>query len=76
MTDYKTIHSCSFHCQSPDCALRQRDEMWGHLQRIYAAVNEIEPGNRWTFEQTMAYAVDKLKEKKDAGQHTNPQQGP
>lgn len=58
------VHSCSFHCQSPACALRQRDEMWGHLQKIYRAVNEIEPKNRWTFEQTMAYAVDKLKEKK------------
>jgi hypothetical protein len=34
------------------------------VQKIYSAVNELEPGNRWTFEQTMAYAVDKLKEKK------------
>ena len=76
MIDYSTIHSCSFHCQSPDCALRQRDEMWGHLQKIYAAVNEIEPGNRWTFEQVMAYAIDKLKEKKDAGQHPHTEQSP
>ena len=76
MTDYETIHSCSFHCQSPDCALRQRDEMWGHLQKIYRAVNETEPGNRWTFEQTMAYAIDKLKEKKDAGQHPHQQPSP
>lgn len=62
MIDYSTVHTCSYHCQSPDCARAQRDEMWGHLQKIYAAVNEREPGNRWTFEQAMAYAVDKIKE--------------
>ena len=61
MTD---IHSCSFHCQSPDCARVQRDQLWALVQKIYMTVNEIEPDNRWTFEQTMAYAVDKLKEKK------------
>lgn len=65
MTDYTDIHSCSYHCQRHACALRQRDEMWEHLQKIYSAVNEAEPGNRWTFEQVMAYAIDKLKEKKD-----------
>lgn len=63
---YEDIHSCSYHCQRPACALRQRDEMWEHLQKIYNAVNEIEPGNRWTFEQVMAYTIDKLKEQKDA----------
>jgi hypothetical protein len=61
MTD---VHSCSFHCQSPDCARVQRDQLWQLVQKIYSAVNQIEPDNRWTFEQTMAYAVDKLKEKK------------
>lgn len=76
MIDYTTVHTCSYHCQNPACALRQRDEMWEHLQKIYNAVNEIEPGNRWTFEQVMAYTVDKLKEKKDAGQHPHHQPGP
>jgi len=66
MTDYKTIHTCSYYCMSPDCAMRQRDELWQLVLKIYMAVNEIEPGNRWTFEQVMAYAVDKLKAKKDA----------
>jgi hypothetical protein len=61
MTDYKTIHSCSFHCQSPDCARAQRDQLLGLVQKIYTAVNELEPDNRWTFEQVMAYAIDKLK---------------
>jgi hypothetical protein len=65
MTDYKTIHSCSYHCQNPACALRQRDELWALVQKIYSTVNEIESGNRWTFEQVMAYAIDKLKEKRD-----------
>jgi hypothetical protein len=50
--------------------------MWEHLQKIYNAVNEIEPGNRWTFEQVMAYTIDKLKEQKDAGQHPHHQPGP
>jgi len=59
------VHSCSFHCQSPDCAMRQRDELWGYVKQIYSAVNQIEPDNRWTFEQVMAYAIDKLKEKRD-----------
>jgi len=58
------VHSCSFHCQSPDCARVQRDQLWQLVQKIYSAVNQIEPDNRWTFEQAMAYAVDKLKEKK------------
>ena len=66
MTDYTDMHSCSFHCQSPDCALRQRDELWALVQKIYRAVNEIEPGNRWTFDQAMWYAIDKIKEKADA----------
>lgn len=66
MIDYSTVHTCSYHCQRPACTLAQRDEMWEHLQKIYNAVNEIEPDNRWTFEQVMAYAVDKLKEKRDA----------
>jgi hypothetical protein len=34
------------------------------VQKIYSVVNELEPKNRWTFEQAMAYAIDKLKEKK------------
>ena len=68
MTDYKTIHSCSFHCQSPDCARVQRDQLWTLVQKIYSAVNELEPDNRWTFEQAMAYAVDKLKEKNELPQ--------
>jgi hypothetical protein len=59
------VHSCSFHCQSPDCARVQRDQLWQLVQKIYSAVNQIEPDNRWTFEQAMAYAVDKLKEKRD-----------
>ena len=76
MTDYTDIHSCSFHCLSPDCAMRQRDELWALVQKIYSTVNEIEPKNRWTFEQVMAYAVDKLKEQKDAGQHPHHQPSP
>jgi hypothetical protein len=64
MTDYKTIHSCSFYCQRPICAMAQRDELWQLLEKIYTAVNEAEPDNRWTFYQAIAYAVDKLKEKK------------
>ena len=66
MTDYTDIHSCSFFCQRPACTSRQRDQLWELVQKIYAAVNEAEPGNRWTFEQAMAYATDKIKEKKDA----------
>jgi hypothetical protein len=64
MNDYKTIHSCSFHCHRPACALAQRDQLWEFVQKIYTTVNELEPGNRWTFDQAMAYAIDKLKEKK------------
>jgi hypothetical protein len=45
--------------------MRQRDELWGYVKQIYSAVNQIEPDNRWTFEQVMAYAIDKLKEKRD-----------
>jgi len=59
------VHSCSFHCQRHACAQAQRDQLWQLVQKIYSAVNEIEPKNRWTFEQAMAYAVDKLKEKRD-----------
>jgi hypothetical protein len=44
--------------------MAQRDELWQLLEKIYTAVNEIEPDNRWTFDQAMAYAIDKLKEKK------------
>lgn len=57
------IHSCSFHCQRPACTLAQRDQLWELVQKIYTAVNESEPGNRWTFEQAMWFAVDKIKEK-------------
>jgi hypothetical protein len=56
-----SIHSCSYYCQSPDCARAQRDQLWALVQKIYHAVNEVEPNNRWTFEQVMAYAVDKVK---------------
>lgn len=73
---YEDIHSCSFHCHRPACTLRQRDELWELVQKIYSAVNEIEPKNRWTFEQAMAYAIDKLKEKQDGGQHTHTEQSP
>ena len=66
MIDYTNVHTCSYHCQNPACALRQRDELWALVQKIYSTVNEIEPKNHWTFEQVMAYAIDKLKEKKDA----------
>jgi hypothetical protein len=59
------VHSCSFHCQRPACALAQRDQLWEFVQKIYTTVNELEPGNRWTFDQAMAYAVDKLKEKSE-----------
>ena len=76
MIDYSTVHTCSYHCQSPDCALRQRDELWQLVQKIYNAVNAIEPKNRWTFDQAMAYAIDKLKEQKDAGQHPHHQPSP
>ena len=62
---YEDIHSCSYHCQRPACTLRQRDELWALVQKIYSIVNEIEAGNRWTFEQVMAYAIDKLKEKNE-----------
>jgi ABC-type Zn uptake system ZnuABC Zn-binding protein ZnuA len=48
--------------------MAQRDELWQLVQKIYSAVNEIEPDNRWTFEQAMAYAVDKLKEKNELPQ--------
>ena len=65
MIDWTNVHTCSYHCQNPACALRQRDELWALVQKIYSTVNEIEPGNRWTFEQVMAYAIDKLKENKD-----------
>ena len=65
MIDYTNVHTCSYHCQNPACALRQRDELWALVRKIYSTVYEIEPGNRWTFEQVMAYAVDKLKEKRD-----------
>ena len=65
MTDYTDIHSCSFSCQRPECVLRQRDKLWELVLDIYMAVNKAEPGNRWTFEQAMWYAVDKIKEKKD-----------
>jgi hypothetical protein len=58
------IHSCHFGCQRPACVLRQRDELWELVQKIYTAVNELEPVNRWTFDQVMAYALDKLKEAK------------
>jgi hypothetical protein len=34
------------------------------VQKIYSVVNELEPKNRWTLDQAMAYAIDKLKEKK------------
>jgi hypothetical protein len=44
--------------------LRQRDDLWELVQKIYTAVNELEPVNRWTFDQVMAYALDKLKEAK------------
>ena len=57
MIDWTNVHTCSYHCQSPACALRQRDELWALVQKIYSTVNEIEPGNRWTFEQVMAYAI-------------------
>ena len=76
MTDYPDMHSCSFHCHRPACTLAQRDQLWELVQKIYNAVNEIEPGNRWTFEQVMAYAIDKLKEQKDAGQHPHHQPSP
>lgn len=76
MIDYSTVHSCSYHCQKPACVLRQRDELWTLVQKIYAAVNEIEPDNHWTFEQVMAYAIDKLKEKRDDGRHPYPEQSP
>jgi hypothetical protein len=59
------VHSCSFHCQRPACALAQRDQLWEFVQKIYTAVNQIEPDNRWTFEQVMAYAIDRLKEKRE-----------
>lgn len=59
------VHSCSYSCERPACAMRQRDELWGYVKQIYSAVNQIEPDNRWTFDQVMAYAVDKLKEKRD-----------
>ena len=62
------VHSCSFHCQSPDCARVQRDQLWGYVKQIYSAVNQIEPDNRWTFEQVIAYAIDKLKEKREEAQ--------
>jgi hypothetical protein len=58
------IHTCHFGCQRPACALAQRDQLWELVQKIYTAVNEIEPKNRWTFDQAMAYALDRLKEKK------------
>jgi len=44
--------------------MAQRDELWQLLEKIHMTVNEIEPDNRWTFYQAIAYAVDKLKEKK------------
>jgi hypothetical protein len=58
------IHTCHFGCHRPACALSQRDQLWEFVQKIYTTVNELEPGNRWTFDQAMAYAIDKLKEKK------------
>jgi hypothetical protein len=58
------VHSCSFHCQRPVCAIAQRDQLWQLLEKIYSVVNELEPKNRWTLDQAMAYAVDRLKEKK------------
>ena len=70
------IHSCSFHCHRPACTLAQRDQLWELVQKIYSAVNEAEPGNRWTFDQAMWYAVAKIKEKKDAGQHSASQPRP
>lgn len=76
MSDYTDIHSCSFQCHRPACALRQRDQLWALVQKIYNAVNELEPKNRWTFDQVMAYAIDKLKEKNDAGQHPHSEQCP
>ena len=76
MIDYSTVHTCSYHCQNPACALRQRDELWALVQKIYSTVNEIEPDNRWTFEQVMAYAIDRLKEKRDDGRHPHPEQSP
>ena len=73
MTDYTDIHSCSYHCQRHACTLRQRDELWQLVQKIYSTVNEVEPKNRWTFEQVMAYAIDKLKARNEvpAVQRTN-----
>ena len=65
MIDWTNVHTCSYHCQNPACALRQRDELWALVQKIYSTVNEIEPGNRWTFEQVMAYVIEKLKENGD-----------
>lgn len=61
MIDYSTVHTCSYHCQKQACVLRQRDELWEMVQKLYSAVNEAEPGNRWTFDQAMGYAVDKVK---------------
>lgn len=57
------VHSCSYSCQRPACVQAQRDQLWSYMQKIYSLVNELEPGNRWTFDQVMAYAIDKLKEK-------------
>lgn len=59
------VHSCSYSCQRHACVQAQRDQLWSYMQKIYSLVNELEPGNRWTFDQVMAHAIDKLKEKSE-----------
>ena len=67
MTDaYEDVHSCNYRCMRPACMNRQRSELWGYVQQFYEAVKELEPNHRMTLEQTMAYAVEKLKDKRNA----------